>query len=180
MCPFLFCNYNDLMPLDPLPPVDDNAQIYQKLRNQLLNLDPEQVNITPTPEFPNAWACLMEFILSNSVVTLAAVVDGTASIYFSSGGGILGSGNHNPVGEAARKMVSVAETVLDIMEPAGDFPLPAKGSIRFFVLTHDGVFTAECPETEIVIRKHKLSGLYTAGENLITQIRLVSDKKAGG
>ncbi len=158
--------------------VGDSAQIYLKLRNQLLTLDPQQVEIKPTPEHPNAWACLMEFILSKSVVTLAAIVDGTASLYFSTGGGILGSGNHNSVGDAAREMVSEAEAVLKYTESTRDFPLPVEGYIRFYILTHTGIFTTECSETALSIRKHRLSKFFTAGQHLITQIKLVSEKKA--
>lgn len=156
----------------------DSAQIYLKLRNQLLTLDPLQVEIKPTPEHPNAWGCLMEFILSKSVVTLAAIVDGTASLYFSTGGGILGSGNHNTVGDAARGMVNEAEAILKYTESAHEFPLPVEGYIRFYILTHTGIFTTECSETALSIPKHRLSKFFTAGQHLIAQIRLVSEKKA--
>jgi hypothetical protein len=158
----------------------DSKQIYLTLRNQLLTLNPRDVDITPTAEHPHAWACLMEFILSKSVVTLAAIIDGTASLYFSTGGGILGSGNHPTVGSAAKTMVSEAEAALAYTQQAQDYPLPTEGLIRFYILTHAGIFTAESPETSLSIRKHQLSGLFTAGENLITQIRLVSEKKAPG
>ena len=161
-------------------PAGDNLQIYHALRNQLLSLNPQDVEITPTPDLPNAWGCLMEFILLKSVVTLAAIVDGTASLYFSTGGGILGSGNHNAVGDAAREMVSEAEAALAFTEPVSVFPLPSEGHIRFYILTHAGIYTKECPETALSIRKHKLSKLFSAGQNLITQIKLVSEKKANG
>jgi hypothetical protein len=157
---------------------DDSIQIYLKLRNQLLTLDPQQVEIKPTPEHPNAWGCLMEFILSKTAVTLAAIVDGTASLYFSTGGGILGSGNHNTVGDAARGMVSEAEAILKYTESTREFPLPTEGHIRFYILTHTGIFTTECSETALSIRKHRLSKFFTAGQYLITQIKLVSEKKA--
>lgn len=161
-------------------PVGDSTQIYLKLRNQLLTLNPQQVDIKPTPEHPNAWGCLMEFILSKSVVTLAAIVDGTASLYFSTGGGILGSGNHNEVGTAARGMVTEAEAILKFTEPASEYLLPAEGHIRFYILTYDGNFTTECSETAISIRKHRLSNLFMAGQDLITQIKLASEMKTNG
>jgi hypothetical protein len=166
------------MTSDSSRPIDDSAQIYIKLRTQLLTLDPQQVEIKPTPEHPNAWACLMEFILTKSVVTLAAIIDGTASLYFSTGGGILGSGNHNTVGDAARGMVSEAEAILKYTELTHEFPLPVEGHIRFYILTHAGVFTTESPETALSIRKHRLSKFFMAGQYLITQIKLVSEKKA--
>ena len=163
---------------DTSRPGGDSTQIYLKLRNQLLTLNPQEVEIKPTPEHPNAWGCLMEFILAKSVVTLAAIVDGTASLYFSTGGGILGSGNHNSVGDAARGMVNEAEAILKYTGLTHVFPLPAEGHIRFYILTHAGIFTTECSETILSIRKHRLSKFFMAGQHLITQIRLVSEKKA--
>jgi hypothetical protein len=77
-------------------------------------------------------------------------------------------------------MVSVAETALESTWPAELYPFPKKGTIRFYLLTHDGIRTVECAETELTIRKNSLSRLYAAGQNLLAQIRLVSEKKSTG
>jgi hypothetical protein len=161
-------------------PSDDKTQIFHALRNKLLTMDPQEVSIEATPEHPNVWGVLMEFIISKTVVSLAALVDGTSSLYSSTGSGILGSGNHPRVGEAAREMVAAAETALESTRPAELYPFPKKGTIRFYLLTHHGIHTVECAEMELTVRKNSLSKLYAAGQYLLAQIQLVSEKKSTG
>lgn len=42
-----------------------------------------------------AWGVLMETAYPDAVVTLVALADGTTSLYFSNGGGIIGAGAHD-------------------------------------------------------------------------------------
>ncbi len=156
------------------------AEIFQTLRNKLLTLDPHSVEITATPEHPHAWGVLMEFILPGSVVTLAGLVDGTASLYFSSGGGILGSGTHPKVGAAARELVRQAEMTLEHFQPVHEYPFPTEGFVRFYALTFNGILMAECADTNVKDPELGLSGLYGAAQNLITQVRLVHERKGTG
>jgi len=161
-------------------PIPKNAVIYQTLRNKLLSLNPREVDITATTEHPTVWGVMMETAYPEAIVTLAALVDGTTSLYFSSGGGILGSGNHPTVGTAARQMVSIAEMALEFTQPVKEYPSPIAGNIRFYLLTFEGIHSAECPERELQSGKHSLSELYAAGQKLIAQIRMVSEKKKPG
>ena len=156
---------------------DKNAEIFQAIRNRLLSLDPQTVDITATPEHPHVWGVLMEFVLSGSVVTLAGLVDGTTSLYFSSGGGILGSGNHPLVGTAARELVNKAELALEYFQPVREYPFPDEGFIRFYALTFSGILLAECPDQDVKDPLLGLSELYAAAQDLITQVKLIHEKK---
>jgi hypothetical protein len=158
-------------------PARNSAQIYHTLRNKLLLLNPQEVDISATFEHPNIWGVMMESNYPEAIVTLAALVDGTTSLYFSTGGGILGSGNHPTVGSAARHMTNVAEMALEFTQPVKEYPPPEPGHIRFYLLTFRGIHSSECPETELQRGKHTLSALYAAGQALLTQVHLVSEKK---
>ncbi|MGB8252771.1 MAG: hypothetical protein WCF08_06120 [Anaerolineaceae bacterium] len=161
-------------------PHPKNTAIYQTLRNKLLSLNPREVDIAATNEHPTVWGVMMETAYPEAGVTLAALVDGTTSLYFSTGGGILGSGNHPTVGIAARKMASIAEMALEFTQPVKEYPSPKTGNIRFYLLTFEGIHSAECPEMNLQSGKHSLSELYAAGQELISQIRMVSEKKKPG
>jgi hypothetical protein len=165
--------------MGPISPthVDKNAEIFQAIRNKLLTLDPQAVDIIATLEHPHVWGVLMEFLLSGSVVTLAGLVDGTTSLYFSSGGGILGSGNHPKVGAAAREMVSKTESALECFQPVREYPFPDEGFIRFYALTFNGILMAECPDKDVKDPLLGLSGLYAAAQALITEVKLVHEQK---
>lgn len=157
--------------------VDKNAEIFQAIRNKLLSLDPQTVDISATPEHPRVWGVLMEFIVAGSVVTLAGLVDGTSSLYFSSGGGILGSGNHPKVGTAARELVGKAESALESFRIVREYPFPDEGLIRFYALTFNGILMAECLDKDVKDPLLGFSGLYEAAQDLITQVKLVHEQK---
>jgi hypothetical protein len=157
--------------------VDKNTEIFQAIRNKLLSLNPQAVDIIATPEHPRVWGVLMEFILAGSVVTLAGLVDGTTSLYFSSGGGILGSGNHPKVGMAARELVRKAESALDCFQPVREYPFPDAGFVRFYALTFNGILMAESPDKDVKDPLLGLSELYAAAQDLITEVKLVHEKK---
>lgn len=178
--PFFISPYNGSMKKIPSAPVDQNAEIHQAMRNKLLSLDPQAVEITATPGHLHVWGVMMEFVLNGSVVTLAGLVDGTTSLYFSSGGGILGSGNHPNVGTAAREVVSKAEAALERFAPVRKYPFPDEGFIRFYALTFNGILMADCPDKDVKDPQQGLSELYAAAQNLITQIKLVHEKKGSG
>jgi len=148
------------------------APTYAGLRSQVFATRPEDVGITPSQALPHVWGALMEFQRPGAVVTLVALVDGTTSLYFSNGGGIIGAGSHPAVAEAARDFVAAAEAAHAQMQPAADFPLPAAGHVRFYALTFTGVRTAERPEEALVSRRDDLWPLFSAGNAVLTQIQL--------
>ena len=57
------------------------------------------------------------------------------------------------------------------LEPAVDTPLPRPGHIRFYVLTSEGVVTADALEQDLGENRHVLSPLFYAAQELITEIR---------
>jgi len=84
------------------------------LRDMLLTAKPSAFKVEPVSELPRVWATLMEMRMSGVTVSLAAVCDGTTSLYFSNGGGIIGGGGHESVRAANRKLLMFIETGLDL------------------------------------------------------------------
>lgn len=119
----------------------------------------------------------METGYDGAVVTLVALLDGAASIYFSSGGGVIGGAGHTAVRIAARRFAQFAGVHLPEMRACNDFPLPRLGQTTFYVLTSRGVLTASAPEQELGGGSHDLSPLFHLGDYVITQLRMVSEKE---
>jgi hypothetical protein len=115
----------------------------------------------------------MEVGFREGAVTLVSLRDGTSSLYTYSGAGILG-------GYIARKeakgFVAEAEKNLAKMKPTKSFPFPEAGRIKFYVLTQDGVYTAEAAEQELTGRRHALSPLFFAGNDVLTGLRTASER----
>jgi hypothetical protein len=119
----------------------------------------------------------METGYPDATVSLVAMADGAASLYLSTGGGMIGAGQHPKPAAAARSLVALASHNLERLKTATDKPLPAPGRVRFYVLTKRGVLTAEAGESELGESRHDLSPLFYAGQDLISEMRKVDEKK---
>jgi hypothetical protein len=150
------------------------ADVYLGLRTRLLETDPHQVGIEPGAEMPTVWGVLMEFGASGSLVTLVSLADGTTSLYFSTGGGILGGGGHPEVAAASIRLVTLAEGFYDKMMPTTEFPLLVQGRIQFYVLTYSGAYMTDVDAEELTHGNHEFSPLFLAANDVITQVRLVT------
>jgi hypothetical protein len=141
------------------------------LRERILTTVPGDVGIVQSPALPNVWGVLMELGYPQAIVTLVALADGTTSLYFSNGGGILGSGEHPPVAQASKALVAMAERYIEDMLPCTTCLLPTIGRVRFHVLTFAGTFTAEADEKTIQMGGRELSPLYISAQAVLTRVR---------
>jgi len=159
--------------------IHDPAQSYLQLRSRILSLTPAELGLSPSSKNLHAWGVLMETGYPVGFATLVSLADGTTSLYYSTGGGMLGSGEYSPVAEASRALVAQAENHLQHMSPTTEFPLPGVGQVRFTLLTYSGAFFAEAPEETIASGNHLLSTLFARAHEAITQLRLLAEKKRG-
>ena len=133
------------------------------------------MGLAPAPDHPIAYGALMEIGYPSAVASIVSLADGTTSIYLGSGGGTIGAGAHAGPAQASRRFVAVAAQSLGALQPSQDLPLPAIGNVAFHVLTYDGGYTLEADEDELRSRGHPMSALYSAGHEVLTQIRLLEE-----
>ncbi|HYR03058.1 MAG TPA: hypothetical protein VES58_06915, partial [Syntrophobacteria bacterium] len=138
-------------------PVPEPVTIYKNLRSTILALAPARLGISPSDGLPNVWGVLMETGYFPAVVALVSLADGTTSLCFGSGGGVIGAERHTAVREATAAFIAVAEHHRNKLAPAKSFPLPDVDRVRFYVLTFTGTLTAEAGERELGKRTHELS-----------------------
>lgn len=162
------------------PDNDSKTAIFHTLRQKLLSLDPEEIDIHPGRDYPEVWGVLMDTTYPDGIASLAALADGTTSLYLSTGGGMIGSGSQPLVSKAAKHMVQVAGLHLEQSQLTMDYPLPPQDHVRFYLLTFKGVRSAGVSLLELQMGGHPLSELFKAGHELITQINLVSEKQQKG
>jgi len=148
------------------------AQASAGLRRRMLHLAPAEIGLSPAPGEP--WGIVMDMTHAQGSASVISIVDGSASLYFSRGGGVIGG---QDAASAARSFVELATTFLSKLGPPPDESLPQPGYTRFFVLTTEAKRFAEAPEEALRSGKHDLSPLYYAGLNVINELRLIS--KAG-
>lgn len=149
---------------------DVPAETYTKLRDQALGVTATSLGLTG-----GVHGVLMETGYPEAVVTLVAMADGAASLYFSNGGGLIGAGEHPGPAAAARALIAFVSDHLNALTPATTTPLPAPGRTRFHVLTDRGILAAEASEDDLGEGRHALSPLFYAAHELITEMRMVDE-----
>jgi len=153
------------------------ADVYTALRDQALGFGPTEIKAPPVVEGGRMLGVIMDMGYDAAVVSVVGLADGTASMYVSNGGGMIGLGDNPPVASAAKRLVATAEAVAPYLVERGDDALPADGEIRFNVLTTDVPLVGEAPEAELASGDHALSPLYAGGQELIGEIRKVDETR---
>jgi hypothetical protein len=151
------------------------AEPYAGLRNMLLTTKPETVGLNPNAT--DVWGVVMETGYPEAVMTLVALADGTVSVYFSNGGGIIGLGPHPGPQKAGKALLSLAQQYSQLGTAVTNHPLPKPSYTRFHFLIGSGVTTVEAKEDDLGNGRHQLSPLFHNGHVLISEIRVVDEKR---
>lgn len=151
-----------------------SAEAMKELRNKLLTSKPEEVGLSGEDAKAKVWGVLMDVSLTGGTATLVSIRDGTASLYTTSGGGVLGGYTAR---DEAKAFVYEAEKSLKHMSPTKSFDYPSNRLVKFYVLTSDGVFTVEAKPDDMLNSEHELSPLFRAANEVLTRLRLASQER---
>ena len=151
----------------------------QELRYRLMEIiEPSDLRISPTKELPRVWAIIMDVPLDNTWYSLICIAEGSVSLYFGNGGGIIGAGEHESVWNATKEYLIKAEELLDKMGDYNPIKLDSIEKVTFHVFLHEGKRSDSVNEAELVVGEkytnHYLSELYSLAQDVITEIRLHS------
>ena len=109
------------------------------LREMFLTLSPQDAGVTP-PDTPlGVWAAAMDLSFANGTATLVTTIDGAASLYYSSGGGVIGGEAHDQVRAAAARFVAAVEQCSPHLPCGKPEALPAAGHVRFYAHSRSGL-----------------------------------------
>jgi hypothetical protein len=150
-------------------------ETYAGLRETALSTSADQLQLTLDDRQLSAFGVLMEMGFEGATVTLVSFTTGDASLYLSTGGGIIGGIGHETVRNAADALVATAQGALPQLTKTAAFPRPDTGQVRFYVLTNRGVYASESvAEVQLGNTPHPLSALFFAGHNVITELRQIA------
>jgi len=151
--------------------------VYADLRNQALDGPRAEFNL-PAERYPTEpWGVVMDWALDSGYVTVAALSDGNASVYLSSGGGSIGGRLHESIRKAAEEMVAAAAEVQPQMDATTAHPLPQSGEVDFYLRTDAGLFTAKDTVTDLSSQRSPFSKLGNAAQEIITRYRNIGAEK---
>jgi hypothetical protein len=156
------------------------ADAGRELRKMALTKSAREFGFQPTKAFPRIYGILMDWPLGEQTATIVSMCDGTASLYTTSTFGIIGGIGHESVRAAALRFVTAAEKHHDDATAAVNYPYPKTGRVRFYLLSFDGVRVIEVDEAALKSGKGACSDLWTEGQRVLTELRLVTQNDKGG
>ena len=145
------------------------------LRAAALGVRAKELGIT-VPETPaGIWGVIADLGLPNGSATLVALADGTASLYWGESGGVIGGQSHESVREAVGLAVNAMEKCSAQLTATGVHALPAAGHVRLYAHGRAALISSEeLPLSVVAGGDHPLASCFSAINDVITQLRLVS------
>jgi hypothetical protein len=143
----------------------------------VFNTDPGSVGIRATPDLPRVWGATLDQTYPKGSVTVVGLADGTTSMYTSGGGGVIGGAAHGAVVAATNDWLRRAEQLLDLLPPDSGTGLPPAGSVTLRALTYAGPRSVTASEEDFGYGRHPASGLFHATHRVITELRLLDEKR---
>lgn len=114
-----------------------------------------------------------EFTIERAIVLIVGFRSGDASLYLSTGGGVIGGVGHQNVREAAAALCACAEKLVKGLPPQTVAPpSPDVGDIVFSVLTPEGILVIREAQSDVQGLSHRLHDLYLAMHELISALRM--------
>ena len=112
---------------------------YFGLRALALSIKPEDIGAGAAA----VYGAVVDMPIGGNMATLACFGDSTVSLYFSTGGGMLGLGQAHPaVKEACDAFLEGAGGLFHTLDTADDLALPPEGQHNVFALTRKGIYKA--------------------------------------
>lgn len=156
--------------------VDPNNNPYNNLRNMALGATLDELQLKLSDDKTEIYGVIMDWDLGEGTATLVSFLTGDASLYLSSGGGLIGGGGHDNVIQATSNFIKKSENYLDRASLTETTPLPDKNGLTFYFLTNKGKYKATEQMQNIEREKSQWFDLFEEANKLITEIRIVSER----
>jgi hypothetical protein len=151
---------------------DAQENAYEGLRSLALNMSADTLGITLPSDKIVVYGVVMDWNMGKAIATLTAFQTGDASLYLSSGGGILGGGPRPSVNSVARQLVAAASEYIDKARKTETTPLPGSNEIRFYLLTNKGTYEVREEMKNFENKTSPWLGLFNEANNVLTALRL--------
>lgn len=151
---------------------------YTDLRNMALSSTAEQVGVEiPAGKGIKVYGFIMDMDLGEGTATLASFLSGDASLYLSTGGGLIGGREHDNVSDATEALIAKAGKYLSKAEKTTETPLPLKDGVNFYFLTDEGIFRGQEEIANLKSQSSEWVDLFTEANKVIGEIGKIENKK---
>jgi len=133
---------------------------FEGLRNMAFTATPEQLGLSMPTDKTIVYGVVMDWEMGGATATTIAYQTGDASLYLSSGGGVIGGG----------------QSFLDKATKTELTPLPSTDEVKFYLLTNNGVYVGQEQMKNFENNSSTWSKLFEEGNIVLTELRKTSEK----
>ena len=158
---------------------------YIKFRNLIINLDPDKFKSTEQRKTPDVWGVMVDIGVPEMFYTVIAIIDGTTSVYASSGAGRVGFGDHPKIAKMSQDLLKMANEFAGDFKLVSDCPLPSKNTIKFYTFKQNEKYVGECKlsvlesntPTQILFQSQNWTGVMaTIAWSIVSEIRVIKQE----
>jgi len=150
--------------------------LYVELRDMAFKTTPDKLGISLPADKTIVYGVIMDWEIGGAIATIVSYQTGDASLYLSSGGAVIGGGQHQKVNNEARQLVSLSQKYLSNATKADMSPLPASNEVKFYLLTNKGVYVGQEQMKNFENNSSVWFQLFEQGNKVLTELRNVSKK----
>lgn len=126
------------------------------------------------PGHPDVAGVVVDIPSDDGFATLVSLTDGATSLYTSTGGGVIGAGEHASVAEATSALLAEAQARLSELAIGDEDAHPLPNHVRFFVLGDDGRRSFDVPLEEFwTPNAGHWAAVVAAAQNVLTELRQI-------
>ena len=152
-----------------------NENPFFELRNMAFTATPEQLGLSLPTDKTVVYGIIMDWELGDGTATTVAYQSGDASLYLSSGGGVIGGGQHQNVSSAAKQFISLAQAFLDKATKTETTSLPGPNEVNFYLLTNKGIFVGKEIMKNFENGSSLWLNLFEEGNVVLTELHKISE-----
>jgi hypothetical protein len=154
----------------------DDEYTYASMRKMAFSFTHEDMGVKMGNDY-QVYGAVVDMGVDNiNTATMICFIDGTTSLYFSEGGGIIGAGQHEAVNKAVLTFLENCFRALPITKIAEsiDF-LPKENHHTFYLFTKAGIFSIDM-DLRNVQKSREAQLLFAQSQMVLSEIRKISKK----
>jgi hypothetical protein len=156
---------------------DGRQNNYTELRQTAFSATPEKLGLSLANDKVVVYGVVMDWEMRGGIATTVSFMTGDASIYMSSGFGVVGGVKHENINTAAKAFTASAQEYLNLASKTDDLGLPKSKEIKFFFLTNKGIYVATEKMENFESKSSGLQELFRKGNDVIAGLRTVSGNR---
>lgn len=143
---------------------------FKELRIDAFTITPHDLKTSAPVSEDVVYGVIFDQENNGEITTLATYQNGDIALYLSTGSVKKLKGSEAP------KFVALAQTYLDKATKAHDTFVPAKGMVKFYLLTNKGIYVADESVKNLTAHTSAWAAIYDEGNKIIKQAKLAAGK----